>query len=61
VGHHLAPGAVLLAHWDDFLRPIDRPVRALPAMQMGRLVERLARAVGGVRVGTLPLLGEVWL
>ena len=61
VGHHLAPGAVLLAHWDDFLRPIDQPVRALPAMQLGRLVERLGRAVGGVSVGTLPLLGEVWL
>jgi len=61
VGARIAPGAVLLSHWDDFLRPLDRPVRALPAMQMPRLVERLGRAVGGVRVGTVPLLGEVWL
>jgi L-ascorbate metabolism protein UlaG (beta-lactamase superfamily) len=61
IGARIAPGAVLLSHWDDFLRPIDQPARALPAMQMPRLVERLERAVGGVRVGTLPMLGDVWL
>ncbi len=60
VAHCLAPGAVLLSHWDDFLRSIDRPVRALPAMQMPRLVDRLATAARGVKIGTLPLLGEVW-
>jgi L-ascorbate metabolism protein UlaG (beta-lactamase superfamily) len=60
VAHRLAPGAVLLAHWDDFLRPVDRPARPLPAMQMPRLVDRLTRAAGGVRIGTVPLLGEVW-
>jgi L-ascorbate metabolism protein UlaG (beta-lactamase superfamily) len=61
VAHRLAPGAVLLSHWDDFLRPIDRPARALPAMQMPRLVDRLSSAARGVKVGTLPILGEVWL
>ena len=61
IGARIAPGAVLLSHWDDFLRSIERPVRVLPAMQMPRLVERLARAAGGAPIGTLPLLGEVWL
>jgi L-ascorbate metabolism protein UlaG (beta-lactamase superfamily) len=61
VGHRLAPGAVLLSHWDDFFRSIDRPARMLPAMQMPRLVDRLARASGGARVGTVPIFGEVWV
>jgi L-ascorbate metabolism protein UlaG (beta-lactamase superfamily) len=61
VGRRLAPGAVLLSHWDDFLRPMQKPARSLPAMQMPRLVERLSRAVPGVKVGTLPLLGELWV
>lgn len=61
VGGRLAPGAVLLSHWDDFLRPIHRPARMLPAMQLPRLVERVTRVTSGVRVGTLPILGDVWL
>jgi L-ascorbate metabolism protein UlaG (beta-lactamase superfamily) len=61
VGRRLAPGAVLLSHWDDFLRPMREPARSLPAMQMPRRVERLSVAVRGVKVGTLPLLGELWL
>ena len=60
-GARIAPGAVLLSHWDDFLRSMERPARMLPAMQMPRLVERLGRSVGGVKVGTVPILGEVWL
>ena len=59
-GAPLAPGAVLLSHWDNFLRPIHRPARVLPAMQLPRLVERLSTAARGVNIGTLPLLGEVW-
>jgi L-ascorbate metabolism protein UlaG (beta-lactamase superfamily) len=59
VARALSPAAVLLAHWDNFLVPMERGARLLPAMQMGRLVERLARAAPDVRVGTLPLLGEV--
>jgi len=61
VGRRLAPGAVLLSHWDNFLRPIGEPARAFPAMQMPRLVDRLSRAVDGVKVGTVPLLGDLWL
>jgi hypothetical protein len=52
---------VLLSHWDDFFRRIDRPARLLPAMQMPRLVDRLARASGGARVGTVPIFGDVWV
>jgi L-ascorbate metabolism protein UlaG (beta-lactamase superfamily) len=61
IAHRLRPGAVLLSHWDDFSRPLSEPVRALPAMQMQRLAERLSRAMPGVPVGTLPLLGELWI
>jgi L-ascorbate metabolism protein UlaG (beta-lactamase superfamily) len=59
--HRLGPGAVLLSHWDNFLRPIHEPARMLPAMQMPRLVDRLASASKGVKIGTLPILGHVWL
>jgi L-ascorbate metabolism protein UlaG (beta-lactamase superfamily) len=65
VAHRLAPGAVLLAHWDNFLRPMDRPdgrtvrARAFPRMEIPRLVDRLSRAAGGIPLGTLPFLGEV--
>jgi L-ascorbate metabolism protein UlaG (beta-lactamase superfamily) len=57
----LSPRAVLLSHWDDFFRPLDREVRALPAMQMPKLVDRLDRVSRDVKVGTLPLLGELLL
>jgi hypothetical protein len=61
VARRLDPGAVLLSHWDDFLRPLGRRVRALPAMQLPRLVERLGRAAPGVRIGTVAPLGHVLL
>jgi L-ascorbate metabolism protein UlaG (beta-lactamase superfamily) len=57
----LGPGAVLLSHWDDFLRPMGKPARALPAVGLSRLVDRLARAAPSVRVGTVPILGDVWI
>lgn len=57
----LSPGAVLLSHWDDFLRPLAVPTRMLPAMQLPRLVDRLTHANRGVRIGTLPAMGEVLL
>jgi L-ascorbate metabolism protein UlaG (beta-lactamase superfamily) len=57
----LSPGAIVLSHWDDFFRPLSAPVRALPAMRLPSLVERLGRASRDVRVGTLPLLGELSL
>jgi L-ascorbate metabolism protein UlaG (beta-lactamase superfamily) len=59
VAARFSPNAVLLSHWDDFLRPLGAPVRALPAMQLPRLVERLTRAAQGAKVGTIPILGEV--
>ncbi len=40
---------------------LDRPAVALPAMQGERLAERLGRASRDMRMGVLPLLGEVWL
>jgi L-ascorbate metabolism protein UlaG (beta-lactamase superfamily) len=61
VARRLDPGAVLLSHWDDFLRPLGARVRPLPAMQLPRLVERLGRAAPGVRIGTVAPLGHVWL
>jgi L-ascorbate metabolism protein UlaG (beta-lactamase superfamily) len=61
VASRISPGAVLLSHWDDFLRPLGARTRALPAMQMPRLVERLDRAAPGVKIGTLPVLGEVFV
>jgi L-ascorbate metabolism protein UlaG (beta-lactamase superfamily) len=61
VAARFSPGAVLLSHWDDFLRPIDAPARPLPAMQLPRLVERLTRASHGVKVGTMPILGEIFV
>jgi L-ascorbate metabolism protein UlaG (beta-lactamase superfamily) len=61
VARALSPRAVLLSHWDDFFRPLDRPARALPAMGAPRLAERLQRATREARVGVVPLLGEVHL
>lgn len=57
----LSPGAILLSHWDDFLRPIDVGARPLPALHLPRLVERLTRAADGAKVGTLPILGELFV
>ncbi len=56
-----SPGAVLLHHWDNFLRPLDRPVRPFPAMRLPRLVDRLQAAAPGIAVGTLGLLNEMTL
>jgi L-ascorbate metabolism protein UlaG (beta-lactamase superfamily) len=61
IAHHVAPGAILLSHWDNFLRPLHAPALELPAMEMPRLVDRLTRATRGTKIGTLALLGEAWL
>ena len=50
------PGAVLLHHWDNFLKPFERPAQALPAMRLPSLAERLG---GAVPVGTLALGGAI--
>ena len=57
----LEPDKVLLSHWDDFFAPLERGARLLPAMQMPRLVEQLIHEDRGVKVGTLPILGELRL
>ncbi|WP_338046459.1 MBL fold metallo-hydrolase [Polyangium spumosum] len=57
----VSPASVLLSHWDDFFRPLDAPARALPAVGLGALAERLQRASRDVRVGALPLLGDLSL
>ena len=57
----LRPGSVLLSHWDNFFSPMSEGARALPAMQMPRLVDSLTAVDPSVRVGTVPLLGYVEL
>lgn len=57
----LSPSAVLLHHWDNFLRGLDRGAQALPAIRMPRLVDRLRAAAPDVPVGALPLLGSLRL
>ncbi|WP_437999586.1 MBL fold metallo-hydrolase [Sorangium sp. So ce185] len=61
VARALSPRAVLFSHWDNFFLPLDRPAVALPAMQGERLAERLGRAARDVKMGVLPLLGELWI
>jgi L-ascorbate metabolism protein UlaG (beta-lactamase superfamily) len=61
IARALSPRAVLFSHWDNFFLPLERPAVALPAVQGARLAERLARASRDVKLGVLPLLGEVWI
>ena len=57
----LSPHAALLSHWDNFLRPLAKGAQPLPAMQTGRLGDRLSAASRDVRVGTLPFFGTLEL
>ena len=57
----LSPGAVLLHHWDNFLRAIDGGAHALPGMRFEVLIDRLTAAAPHLRVGALPLLGSLRL
>jgi len=57
----LSPRAVLLSHWDNFLLPLTKGARPLPAMQTGRLVDRLGGTTRDVQIGTLPFFGAVSL
>lgn len=61
VMRQISPANVLLSHWDDFFRPLHEPVRALPAVGLGALADRLTRASRDVRLGALPLLGDLFL
>jgi L-ascorbate metabolism protein UlaG (beta-lactamase superfamily) len=58
---HLSPQRILLSHWDNFFLPIDQPAKCLPAMRMPQLVDRLTSSSRDVRIGTLPIRGEVGL
>lgn len=57
----LSPQRVLLSHWDNFFLPMDEPARVLPAMAMMPLVDRLSSLSRDVRIGTLPIRGEIGL
>ena len=57
----VSPGAVLLSHWDNFFRPLERGASPLPALALPRLVDELVRTGKGVRVGTLELLSQLLL
>jgi L-ascorbate metabolism protein UlaG (beta-lactamase superfamily) len=59
VARALSPRAVLLSHWDDFFRPLERGAHMLPAMAVPKLVDRLSSAARDVKVGAVPLLGSV--
>jgi L-ascorbate metabolism protein UlaG (beta-lactamase superfamily) len=57
----LEPRAILLSHWDNFFRPLDQPAQELPLIQMSRLADELAQQSRDTRIGTLPMLGELFL
>jgi L-ascorbate metabolism protein UlaG (beta-lactamase superfamily) len=57
----LAPRAALLSHWDNFFRPLRRPLQQLPGVRLGPLVQRLRRADPDVAVGTVPPFAPQWL
>lgn len=61
VMRHLSPQRVLLSHWDNFFLPMQQPARILPAVGLSQLVDRLANVSRDVRIGTLPLRGEIGL
>lgn len=57
----LSPQRVLLSHWDNFFLPLDQGAQALPAVGMPQLVDRISNLSRDVRIGTLPMLGEIGL
>jgi L-ascorbate metabolism protein UlaG (beta-lactamase superfamily) len=57
----LSPQRVLLSHWDNFFLPMHQPAKALPAVGIMQLAERLSNLSRDVRIGTLPIRGEVGL
>ncbi|MBI3784711.1 MAG: MBL fold metallo-hydrolase [Deltaproteobacteria bacterium] len=57
----LSPGAVLLHHWDNFLRRIEEEAHALPGMRFAKLIDRLQTTAPNLPVGALPLLGSIRL
>lgn len=61
VARALDPKVVCLHHWDNFFRPLDRGVTALPAMGVQKLAERLTRVARDAKVGAVRPLEELVL
>ena len=59
VARAFAPRAVILSHWDDFFRTLDRPARRLPGTALDKLAGRLRGQTSVTRVGTVALMGAV--
>ncbi|MGZ3416583.1 MAG: MBL fold metallo-hydrolase [Polyangiales bacterium] len=57
----LSPHAVLLSHWDDFFRPIEKRARVLPSIGLPSLVDKFRHETRDAKVGVVPLLSEVRL
>lgn len=57
----LAPRAVLLSHWDNFFRPLRRPLQQLPGVRLEPLVRRLLHADADLAVGTVAAFAPEWL
>lgn len=57
----VSPGTIVLSHWDNFFLPMHAAARPLPALELPRFVDALHHEGRGVRVGTMDLLGELWL
>jgi L-ascorbate metabolism protein UlaG (beta-lactamase superfamily) len=57
----VTPDAVLLSHWDNFFSPIERGAQLMPAIKLPQLVDDLTRQSSDLRVGTVPLMGELVL
>ena len=60
--NRVAPGAVRSSRTGTTsCARCTTPARLLPAIQFPRLVDRLSVAARGIKLGTVPILGEVWL
>ncbi len=53
------PRLVMPMHYDNFLRPLDRPLQLLPRTQFGRLVDEIGAFDREMSVRTLPLGGRI--
>ncbi len=55
----LRPKVVLLGHWEDFFRPRNEPLRAVPSLNLTGFLERMAPAMAPGGRWALPEPGEV--
>ncbi|MEZ4294001.1 MAG: hypothetical protein R3B70_03420 [Polyangiaceae bacterium] len=61
VARALDPKTVFLSHWDNFFLPLDQDAVMLPAMSVQKLTDRLSTVARDIRVGGVPIFGEVLL